>query len=170
TLCRHLVKEGGSLDRTLTRLNAALADDNPSCMFVTLIHGVYDPRAGSVQFVSAGHPGPVLRRADGSIEEIAVASGRLLGYDTGELNLHEVEVRLHPGDVLVFVTDGLLEARSPVDKALFGTERLRELVAGFLPQRSLADCAQEAKAAIESYTRSKELQDDLTLLLLRRKK
>ena len=48
TLCRSLVKDGGSLVQTLIRLNAALADDNPSCMFVTLIHGLYEPASGKV--------------------------------------------------------------------------------------------------------------------------
>ena len=170
TLCRHLVKDGGSLVQTLTRLNADLADDNPSCMFVTLIHGLYEPATGNVRFTSAGHPGPLLRRADGSVEEIANPSGRLLGYDTGDLHLHETQLRLNPGDTLVFVTDGLLEARSPLDKALFGPERFRDLVAGFLPKVSLDDCARKAKTTIELYTGSKELQDDLTLFLLRRKK
>jgi sigma-B regulation protein RsbU (phosphoserine phosphatase) len=170
TLCRHLAKEGDSLAETLTRLNVALADDNPSCMFVTLVHGLVDPATGVMQFISAGHPGPLVRRANGTIEEIVVPAGRLLGYDTGDLNLREVHLGLQPGDTLVFVTDGLLEARSPVDKSLFGTERFREVVVGFAPQRSLADCAQHAKTALELYTGSKDLQDDLTLLLIRRKK
>jgi len=169
TLCRHLVKEGGALADTLIRLNKALADDNPSCMFVTLIHGMYDSRTGTVQFISAGHPPPLLRRAKGTLEEIVIDSGRLLGYDTGELHLKQIDVRMDPGDMLVFVTDGMLEARSPVDRSLFGPERLREVVAGFLPKRTLAECALQAKNAIELYTGSKELQDDLTLLLLRKK-
>ncbi len=168
TLCRHLVKEGGALIPTMIRLNTALADDNPSCMFVTLIHGVYDHASGIVQFLSAGHPGPMLRRADGSIEEIATEPGRLLGYDTQPLHLTEVRVVLEPGDILVFVTDGMLEARGRLDKALFGPERLRELVADFLPGRALEDCADQARTAIETYTGSRELQDDLTLLLIRR--
>ena len=169
TLCRHIVKDGGTLTQTLTRLNTALTDDNPSCMFVTLVHGFYDVATGTVQYISAGHPGPLIRRGDGSVGEIASPSGRLLGYDIGQLNLHEVQVALNPGDTLVFVTDGLLEARSPLDKSLFGLERLRDVVAGFLPKRTLADCAQQAKSAVELYTGSKELQDDLTLLLIRRK-
>ena len=169
TLCRHIVKDGGTLTQTLTRLNTALTDDNPSCMFVTLVHGFYDLAAGAVQFISAGHPGPLIRRGDGTVEEIASPSGRLLGYDIGQLNLHEVQVALNPGDTLIFVTDGMLEARSPVDKSLFGPDRLRDVVAAFLPKRTLAECAQEAKTAIELYTGSKDLQDDVTLLLMRRK-
>lgn len=170
TLCRHLVKEGGSPVQTLVRLNAALADENPSCMFVTLVHGIYEAATNTVRFISAGHPGPLVRRANGSTLDIPTRCGRLLGYDAGSLNLSETEVTLGPGDMLVFVTDGVLEARSPIDKALFGPERLRELVAGFAPKRTLADCAKEAKTAIELFTGSKELQDDVTLLMIRRKK
>jgi phosphoserine phosphatase RsbU/P len=169
TLCRSLVKDGGSLVQTLTRLNAALADNNPSCMFVTLIHGLYQPATGKVEFASAGHPGPFLRRADGRVEEIANPSGRLLGYDKTDPNLQETQLTLRPGDTLAYVTDGVLEARSPLDKTLFGRERCREMVAGFLPKMSLEECARKAKIAIEHYTGSKELQDDLTLLLMRRR-
>src|SRR5437868_1748468 len=101
TLCRHLVKEGGTLAQTLIRLNTALADENPSCMFVTLVHGIYDAVTGKVRFISAGHPGPLIRRADGTTSDIPTSYGRLLGYEAGTLNLRETEVALYPGDVLV---------------------------------------------------------------------
>jgi phosphoserine phosphatase RsbU/P len=169
TLGRHLVMEGGNPVQTMTRLNTALADDNPSCMFVTLIHGLYDLETGTIQFISAGHPGPILRRADGTTDEVPITSGRLLGYDTGPLSLSLTRIDMNAGDTLVFVTDGMLEARGQGDKELFGVDRLKQVVAGYLPSRPLAHLAGQAKAAIESFTGSKELQDDLTLLLIRRK-
>ena len=169
TLCRGLVKDGGSLSQTLTRLNAALADDNPSCMFVTLAHGLYEPATGVLRFAAAGHPGPILRRGNGRVEDVPNPSGRLLGYGKEDLDLHESELTLAPGETLVFVTDGILEARSPVDRSLYGRERCRDMVAGFLPKMSLEECALKAKMTIEHHTGSKELQDDLTLLMLRRK-
>jgi serine phosphatase RsbU (regulator of sigma subunit) len=52
---------------------------------------------------------------------------------------------------------------------MFGPDRLAELAKHFPPQRPLADCAEEAKAAIDRFTSTKEQQDDLTILLLRRK-
>ena len=51
---------------------------------------------------------------------------------------------------------------------MFGPERIRALVRDFLPTRALAECAEAAKVAIDLFTGSSELQDDLTLLLLRR--
>src|SRR6516225_5549458 len=62
TLCRHLVKDVERPGQLLAKLNVELADDNPTCMFVTLAHGIYDPATGHVLFASAGHPAPLVRR------------------------------------------------------------------------------------------------------------
>ena len=169
TLCRHLAKEIPSPAGLLKKLDVALGADNPSCMFVTVAHGTYDPPTGEVVLTSAGHPPPILRRADGRIEPLDLRPGRLLGYPEGTPRLAEVHLRLAPGDALVFVTDGLLEARAADVKTMFGPDRLRDLAKHFPPSRPLADCADEAKAAIDRFTSTKEQQDDLTVLLLRRK-
>src|SRR5206468_8827657 len=62
TLCRHLAHEVASPAQLLERLNTGLSADNPSCMFVTLAHGRYDPATGEVVLASAGHHPPLLRR------------------------------------------------------------------------------------------------------------
>ncbi len=168
TLCRHLAKEIDSPSKLLGRLNEALAADNPSCMFVTLVHGIYDPATGEVVLASAGHPPPILRRCNGGAEPLVLRPGRLLGYAGGELHHAELRLHLHPGDTLVYYTDGLLEARAPDDRTMYGPERVVELASHFGPDRPLADCAEQAKAVIDRFTGADELQDDLTLLLLRR--
>src|SRR5439155_11610560 len=48
TLARHLAPSAAGPADALTRLNDALAADNPSAMFVTLVYGIYDARAGTV--------------------------------------------------------------------------------------------------------------------------
>ena len=168
TLCRYLAKEAGQPAQLLARLNVELADDNPTCMFVTLAHGLYEPATGHVLLSSAGHPTPLLRRADGAVEDIALKPGRLLGYSHDMLHFPEVHVALEPGDTLVFFTDGILEARAGKSHEMFGIERIRALVGEFGPARPLAECADGAKATIDRFTGSKDLQDDLTLLMLRR--
>lgn len=57
----------------------------------------------------AGHPLPLLMRADGSVEEAGVP-GTLLG-SFGEPELHDAAFDLGPGDALVAYTDGLVERR-----------------------------------------------------------
>ena len=168
TLCRHLAHEVGSPAQLLARLNAGLAADNPACMFVTLAHGRYDPASGDVVLSSAGHPPPLLRRADGRVETVPLRPGRLLGYDDPNVTFADLRLTLAPGEMLLFFTDGLIEARAGESKALFGSQRLAELVRTFSDGLPLAECGETIRAAIEGFTGSSELQDDLTLLLLRR--
>lgn len=171
TLCRHLAKETESPAQMLTKLNGELSDDNPKCMFVTLAHGIYDPPTGHVLLASAGHPAPILRRANGSVEVVAVKPGRLLGYSHGIPTFPEAHIVLDPGDTLLFYTDGFLEARAAHrPDGMFGVQRICEVVAGFTADRPLAECTDAAKLAIDQFTGSHELQDDLTLLVLRRRR
>jgi phosphoserine phosphatase RsbU/P len=167
-LCRHLAAAADSPAATLVRLNTALAADNPSGQFVTLAHGLYDARTGEVVLTSAGHPLPLIRHADGRVEALAHRTGRMLGYDSPPLNLSDKRFTLAPGALIVFYTDGFTEAREPERKTQFGVERLRQVVEGFDAALPLEACADRARAAINAFIRAPELQDDLTLLLLRR--
>ena len=58
-----------------------------------------------------GHPLPVLRRADGSVEQVG-APGTLLGL-VPDPEIQDRSTDLRPGDTLVLYTDGLTEARAP---------------------------------------------------------
>ncbi len=168
TLCRHLAKETHRPAQLLAKLNIELVEDNPSCMFVTLAHGVYDPATGQVIFASAGHPLPYLRKADGSIDPVALKPGRLLGYGGDARPCTEAELTLEPGDTLFFYTDGFFEAREHRQRAMFGLDRVRAVLQNCGPNHTLAECTSVAKDAIDRFTEMKELQDDLTLLVLRR--
>jgi serine phosphatase RsbU (regulator of sigma subunit) len=169
TLCRHLAIGGDSPAATLARLNAALSADNPSGMFVTLAHGLYEPATGNLVLASAGHPPPLLRAADGRVDEVALSSGRLLGFEDGDLHLHERSFTLARGETLVYYTDGAIEAREPVQKTMFSTGRLKDVVAGLDHSLALADCAARVKEAVTRFTAADDLQDDLTLLFIRRR-
>jgi serine phosphatase RsbU (regulator of sigma subunit) len=168
TLARHLTPSAAGPADALARLNAALAVDNPSEMFVTLVHGVYDPRSGSMVLASGGHPRPLLRRADGRVVEVPVRNGRLLGYTPDDAGLSDTKLTLASGETLVIYTDGFTEARAPDGVTMFGTDRL----SAALSQRAalpLERCAEEVKAEVERFTGSTDLKDDLTLLMLRQR-
>jgi serine phosphatase RsbU (regulator of sigma subunit) len=169
TLARHLAGTTASPAATLSQLNAALASDNPAGMFVTLIHGLYEPATGQVALASGGHPPPLLRHPDGRVEEVPLETGRLLGFEEGELHINDMRLTLEPGALLVFYTDGVTEAREPSQNEMFRVEHLREVVGAMDAGTSLAACADLAKSAVDRFTHSSELQDDVTLLLLRRR-
>jgi serine phosphatase RsbU (regulator of sigma subunit)/pSer/pThr/pTyr-binding forkhead associated (FHA) protein len=169
TLGRHLASGGASPAETLGKLNEALSKDNPSAMFVTLLHGNYDPAKGEVVVAAGGHPPPLLRRGDGTVEETTLATGRLLGYPGENLGLADTRLTLTPGDTLILYTDGFTEARAPDGQTPFGSARLRQEFGGTRTKLPLEICAEHVRAAVEAFTGSVELQDDLTVLLLRQK-
>jgi serine phosphatase RsbU (regulator of sigma subunit) len=167
TLARHLATGGGSPADTLSRVNDALAA-HKSSMFVTLAQGIYDPRTGAVVLASGGHPPPLLRGADGQIQEVSGPPGRALGMAPGPLNLTETHLDLAPGATLVYYTDGFTEAMAPDGRTMFGRERLAAALGAAAAQLSLEEWAERLRVAVRKFTGSAELQDDQTLLLLRR--
>lgn len=168
TLGRHLAADADGPVATLTKLNAALVADNPSGMFITLVHCIYHPGTGELCLASGGHPPPLLRRRDGSAGPVPLRSGRLIGYEGGDLRLSELRLTLAPGETLIFYTDGLTEAVASDEKTMFGVRQLAETIGGTRTGLSLQACAQETRAALVDFTGRPDLQDDLTLLLLRR--
>ena len=74
---------------------------------------------------TAGHPSPLIRRANGSVEEIR-SKGAILGVfpDAG---LGSARFTLHPGDTLLLYTDGVTEAHPPhTATIMFDDQRLAE--------------------------------------------
>ncbi len=168
TLMRHLTPSASGPADLLRRLHAALAADNPTDRYVTLIHGIYDPADGSVVLAVAGHPPPLLRRTDGTVEPVAVQRSVFLGCATLAINVHDTQLILAPGETLICYTDGFTEAFAPGRQMMFGVDRLREVLGGPRTELPLPECAAEASAAVQRFTSKDELQDDQTLLLLRR--
>jgi phosphoserine phosphatase RsbU/P len=148
----------------LRLLNRTLCRTGNRRTFLSLFYALLDPATGRLDSVCAGHPFPFLRRADGTVEE--------LGCGGLPLGIHEpVEPAtsttvLAPGDVLVFYTDGLVEATDPERQEAFGYERLQALVAeGGGPQ----DLHDRILAAFDAHVGGEPLLDDLTLVVMTRR-
>ena len=169
TLIRHLAPTAGGPADLLKRLHAALVADNPTNLYVTLAHGVYDPSDGSLLLSSGGHPPPLRRNAAGVIATVAMRSSYMLGSPILDPTFEDTRLTLASKETLILYTDGFTEARAPVGDSLFGEERLSEVLGGARTALSLVECAAEASAAVRRFTGQDELQDDQTLLLLRRR-
>lgn len=102
--------------------NAALAERFATAAYASL------RRRGETWRVSlclAGHPHPLLRRADGEVLTLG-EPGLPLGLFP-DASLRDRRVTLHPGDVLLLYTDGLTEARRGSEE--FGMERVAQIMA-----------------------------------------
>ncbi|HYX26659.1 MAG TPA: PP2C family protein-serine/threonine phosphatase [Thermoanaerobaculia bacterium] len=150
-------------ERVLAVLNRTLCRTGTKRTFMSVFYGVLEPATGEMEYASAGHPYPLLRRADGRIEELG-NGGFPLGI-RDPLPLVTRRVTLEPGDLLVLYTDGLPEAVDSLGKTAFGYERIRAaLEIGGTPQE-VHDCILHA---FDRHVGDEPLRDDLTLEVMAR--
>jgi len=169
--CLHVLRgslTAGSLDlaEATGRVNEVIHHNTGMTSFITFFWGVYDRRDGGVRYVNAGHNYPVLVRADGSLERLETG-GVLLGVLRG-MPYSEGTTTLEPGDTLALFTDGVTEAWSAADPDdEYGEERLIDKLTAHH-----TECAQVVLDAVRSdvkrFTEDGPLDDDLTLVVIRR--
>ncbi|GAA4822242.1 GAF domain-containing SpoIIE family protein phosphatase [Streptomyces ziwulingensis] len=157
---RTLLEDGTPAAHALERLNKALLGQSADRFVTALIAVLTSTGQGehAVEIAAAGHPPPLIRRADGRVEEV-VASGVFLGV-LPDLAIEPARHQVAPGDVLVLFTDGLTEARSAQ-----GT-MFEEL----LPQavRECADAPDPAGELIARASKFRALGNDDTAVLVAR--
>jgi serine phosphatase RsbU (regulator of sigma subunit) len=99
---------------------ASLLDGRP---LATVAYAVLDVASGLLRYALAGHPPPLLIRADGSTELLEGGRSPLLGVAPVAPRA-EAEVTLRQGDTLVVYTDGLVERPDcPIDEGLADLSR-----------------------------------------------
>jgi serine phosphatase RsbU (regulator of sigma subunit) len=115
------------------------------------------------------HEEVLVVRQGGKVERIDTLD---LGFMVGVKNdispfVSQLEISLQPGDGIVLYTDGITEARN-VEKEFYGLERLCEVVS-----RHWHSCAHEIQKAaiadVRQYIGEQEVDDDITLLVLKQK-
>lgn len=148
--------------RALAIVNRALTRTGSRRAFMTFFYAVLDPGDGRLDYVSAGHPFPLLRRADGRLEELG--EGALPLGMKADLELRVTSSRLEPGDLLVLYSDGLVEALGESGRA-FGFERLRGLLETAATPQAVHD---RILGDFEAFVGTQPLTDDLTLVVVAR--
>src|SRR5215470_2073254 len=106
---RTIAGEGAAVAELVARLNRyACAHSLEGRRFTTAVVAEYDPATRQITYVNAGHNAPVLRRRNGTTESLQVG-GLPFGIEASAT--YEVgSAQLEPGDVLIFFTDGVVEA------------------------------------------------------------
>jgi serine phosphatase RsbU (regulator of sigma subunit) len=97
----------------------------PTDQLVTLVYLVADPERGELVVANAGHPPPLLLRADSSVEQLPSADGAPLGVPAQQRG--QTVATFGTGDTLIAFTDGLIERRD--EDITEGQDRLRQAVA-----------------------------------------
>jgi serine phosphatase RsbU (regulator of sigma subunit) len=149
----------------LVQANDVLSGSVDKHSFISLLFAVVDPAKPAVRLARAGHC-PMLHISNGKPEYVR-PGGMGLGLHAGELfaaTLEEKEIILSDGDICVFYTDGITEARSGEEE--FGYERLLE-VAGASRAKSADEIRDDILESVRSFTSRDDHDDDITLVVLK---
>ena len=160
SLAAH-VHAGGGPAATVAAVNTAIARRGVGARFVTLFHGVLHPD-GRLAYCNAGHNPPMLARAAGGVDRLAVG-GMVVGVFDG-VPFAEGSAALGPGDCLAVFSDGVSEARNTADDE-FGDERIAAGLAG--PAGAGAESrVRRMFADVERFTAGAPQHDDVTAMVV----
>lgn len=107
------------------RLNRMMTDGISVDQYFTMAYAEIDLLSGRVRLVQAGHPHPLILRADGTVEVVG-EGGLPIGLIEG-CQYERVSLQLAPGDRMFLMSDGITECPDPAGAEL-GTEGLIELI------------------------------------------
>jgi serine phosphatase RsbU (regulator of sigma subunit)/anti-sigma regulatory factor (Ser/Thr protein kinase) len=158
-IAQRLVAPG----QVLERVNEVLYPDIPPKMFVTCLYALLDPDSGHLQFANAGHDLPYHRHTTGEVTELR-ATGMPLGLMPG-MHYEEKEVWLAPGEIILFHSDGIVEAHNE-HREMFGFPRLMRLVGEHEEDKTLKEFVLDDLAAFTGA--DWEQEDDITMVTLQR--
>ena len=155
-----LVEENKPPDEIFRRLSAMVRSEQERRFFVTSTLAVVNLATGEMQLTNAAHTPTYLVR-EGDVTEIA-----LTGHPLGALGdvYGRQTVELTNGDVIIWLSDGLVEATDETGDP-FGYERLEEALRG--STASAAEVRDRLLAAEEVFTNGKPAEDDKTLVAMR---
>jgi HAMP domain-containing protein len=154
-----LVEETSEPEEIFRRLDRVVRDGRA---FVTATLGLIHLPTGTLRLLNAGHPPTYLIRRGGAREILLPSSplgglGRTYGHET---------VALERGDVVVWLSDGLIEAADATGEP-FGYDSVLRVFQGFPDDVSAADVRNRLLAAVERHVGSQPPGDDRTLMVMR---
>ncbi|HEX7086203.1 MAG TPA: PP2C family protein-serine/threonine phosphatase [Vicinamibacterales bacterium] len=129
--------------------------------FVTACYGFFTENGRRLSYAAAGHPPLIVRRRRAGIERLEERGIMLAVMPAADYETRTVD--LEPGDLVVFYTDGLLEAADATD-AFFGDARLDAVLTstGAVPADVMAD---QLVAEVRRWSAG-PLRDDVTVVVV----
>ena len=148
----------------LSDLNTGLAPRMYGPSFIALNLAVLDETEKRIDYANGGQPYPILKRGTDIIEiesgDLPLGSMKRVEYESTTFDLTE-------GDVLIFHTDGLIEALNP-EEEMYGTERFKESVSRIPDNFDAEAIVQHIVNDARDFVGEAEQYDDLTIVVIKR--
>ena len=156
---------GFDLSQVFKQANVNLNRETDVGQFVTAIMGRIDPKTRELTYVSAGHPtGYVIDSSRNVKAELTSTGIPLAVLPEGEYPQGN-SVHLELGDVVVLLTDGVLEAMAP-NQDFFGEDRTLEVVRGNVT-RSANEIVDAIIQAVADFRGNIQQDDDITAVVIK---
>jgi sigma-B regulation protein RsbU (phosphoserine phosphatase) len=131
--------------------------------YVTAVYGVLDIKNKVFTFSNAGHNPPILRKKEGKIRHLT-EGGLALGVIQNS-EYKERALNLKPGDVILFYTDGVTEAKNESEEE-FGTKRLEKILVEN-PDLKAKELQDKIYQEVRGFTGTESREDDLTMIIIK---
>lgn len=150
------------VSEVVTELNKQLYANTAPEKFSTFFLGIFDEPSSTLRYTKAGYLPPILiRRGKASLLTL---DGMVIGAFPF-VQYGESSIELEPGDLLLLYTDGISELQNDYGE-MFGEDQLIEVVKH---NARLSDIGiiNAVMDAVNQWTGSPEIQDDMTMLIAR---
>jgi sigma-B regulation protein RsbU (phosphoserine phosphatase) len=168
TLIHAAVRRGADLLELADGLNQHLCETLARDSFVTFTALALNPADGTMQYVNAGHPPPVVIRADGGVRPLPAGLNLPLGLDPAPLESQAQQ--LDKGELLAIYSDGLNEQTNHAG-AMLGVPALIEKIQSICttsPNKTAVASAEELDQFLSDRRGNRPPNDDQSFLLARR--
>jgi len=146
----------------LSSLNDALQERKLESQYVTMLFALWNDESRTLQVANSGAVQPVVCRGGQSI--VIRAEGFPLGMFP-DVTYDELSIVTEPGDAVVFVSDGILDAENAQEE-MYGEERLANMLCGHR-DHSAAQIAEAILADVTRFQDGHDRFDDETIIVLR---
>lgn len=167
TLIGSRIKANVSPGEILTKVNRDLINRNKLNMFVTIFLGILDIDTGEIAYTNAGHPPPIILRANQSAGFLTNKTQPVVGV-MQKIKYTTHYAKLAAGDLLFVYSDGVTEAKNKNDE-LFANEQLLDFINNNGTLKPIKSLTNLLLIQLAHFMKYEPQADDITMLAIRYK-
>ena len=154
-----------NVDEILYRANLIVAEEANPDLFVTVFFARLDPRRPALVYSSAGHPTAYILGRQGEVRAVLRSTAFPLGVVPGARFPVSDPIALEAGDIVLLLTDGLVEAPSPEGDP-FGNQRVIQVVSSHRGEAA-SKIIDALYRAVTEFSGRPKLNDDVTIVVIK---